>query len=271
MQRLLLLCSTILMLLVGCQALGGQPQQPEAGANNPITQQGVVRWDSDPLAVIFRAEITGGSESEAFYALNRVPECTVYGDGRVVWTVERDSPVPQVLFAFLTPDQVENFILGLTVEGRIFTFEAGADAQLPSADAPVIDLITLNVNDSQHQVDSFTPDLPDNYFFDTLTACQSLSTEPTVFEPEAAWIRVQAIEYNNDKPSVFWETDASGLDLGTLANEQESRWIEGQNVRVIWRQLRQGALDMQFLDDNGTYQVVLQVPGVTIDAPPAPQ
>lgn len=269
MQRLLLYLSIMLVLLVGCQALGGQPQQTGDGGNATI-QEGVVRWDSDPLAVVFRAEITGGSESDAFYAQNRVPECTIYGDGRVVWTSEGETPVPQVLFDFLTPDEVAAFILGLTVEGRIFTYEAGADMELPTSDEPVIELITLNINETQHQVDSFS-DWPDDYFEDTLQACKSLSTQPAVFEPDAAWISVQAVQYENNKPSVFWETEASGLDLSSLANEQESRWIEGQNVRIIWEQLRNGTLDLQFLDELGTYQVVLQVPGVTIDAPPAPQ
>lgn len=263
--------SSMIMVLVGCQALGGSPQGSGDGNNsNPITQSGVVRWDRDPLAVVFRADIVGGDDQDALYRLNEVPLCTLYGDGRLVYTLESsDGILPQVIFDFLTDQEIINFVTGLTVESRLFTFEAGEGLEVPSSSEPVVETITLNVNDVEHTVDAFS-DWPEEYFNDVIESCQAQANEPAVFEPTAGWIRVESIEYRTDTPSVFWEAGAGGLDFSTIVNAEETRWIEGENVAIIWNQIRNNGLDMQFTDDLGTYQVALQIPGVTRDAPATP-
>lgn len=261
---------SMILILVGCQALGGSPQgSTDGNENNPVAQSGVVRWDRDPLSIVFQADITGGDDQDELYRLNEVPLCTLYGDGRLVYTVENPEGVlPLVLFDYLTDEEIVSFVSGLTIESRFFTYESGADLEVPGEVAPVVEVLKLSVNDTEHIVDGFS-DWPDEYFEDTIEACQATANEPAVFEPTAGWIRVESVEYRSYSPSVFWEAGAGGLDISSISPD-ETRWIEGDNVRIIWHQIRDNGLDMQFMDGNWTYHIALQIPGVTRDAPPAP-
>ena len=67
--------------------------QPTTTQSTP--DSGLVTWDRTPQTIIFRADILGG-ESD-FVARNAVPNCTIYGDNRVVWVNELGPFQVQVL------------------------------------------------------------------------------------------------------------------------------------------------------------------------------
>lgn len=269
-MRQLILLMSLVVLLAACQpaADDGGSSDPAADRNNPDNR--IIQWDRDPYHEVFEIEVVGGEEGEAFWRQNEVAPCTIYGDGRVVWEQEGgDGIYRQVLFDYLTDDQVSGFIDALTVEGRIFTYGTEYDSQLPESGSPVYEEMTLAVNDTVHVTDAFA-DWPDSYYEDILELCQTLADTPTILEPEGAWISVQAIDYDPRIPSVFWDDEASGLSLNDISAGQETVWIEGRNVRAMWRVLRETGVDVQFTENDVHYLVALQVPGVTIDAPPAP-
>lgn len=257
----LALIMLVSLLLTAC---GGGGEASPAGD----TSGSVVRWPRDPQHIIFRAEVTGG-EDEGLVALNEVPLCTLYGDGRLVWTVAGEGGLDDVRFDFLDDVKIIDFVNYLVVSMRIYTYEAEYDFQLPQSTTPVYERMILNVNDRQHATDDFA-EWPVDYFEDIVERCQSIAPTPRIFEPQGAWLSVQQVDYQNNRPSVFWEADAAGLSLQSIAQSGERRWIEGNLVIILWRTLRDTALDMQFNEGNAYYQIALQVPGVTADAPLAP-
>ena len=267
MKRIISLMG-ILLLVSACQALGGG-----GGGDNSQSSEtnqssgGVIQWDKDPLNVVFRADITGGDNQDAFFTKNEIPPCTVYGDGRVVWT---STDTTDILFDFLSDQEVVNFVSNLTIQQRFYTYQARRDVQLPENIEPVVETLTLNVNDLVHQSDSYSA-WPPNYFSTILELCQNLSDSPTIFLPEEAWISIEVTEYDSTAPTIYWEPDASGLSIREVANAEDSRmWIEGQNVGIIWNVFRTDPPDTQFNEDGFDYFVALEIPGVTRDAPPAP-
>lgn len=263
MRRWLMLMGLALSLA----ACGGGDGGGDAGTNPDY----LVNWVRDPYTAVFRAEVVGGQSSDTeFIRLNDVPPCTIYGDGRVVWTEESPTGgVPKVLFDFLSDEQITTFILGLTVEGRFLTYNEEYLNQLPSTDTPVYEKMTVAVNDVTHVSDAFAA-WPEDYYEKFLTQCRQLGKTPRIFEPEGAWLSAQTIEYNPTLPSIFWEAEAAGLSLNQVFASGEKRWIEGQNVRILWKALRDNGLNTQITEGNLDYMILLQVPGVTVEAPPAP-
>lgn len=262
MRRWLMLMSLALVLA----ACGGG----DGGGGDPNSEH-LVNWVRDPYSVIFRAEVVGGQSNENdYYRLNEVPPCTIYGDGRVVWTEERPTGgVPSVLFDFLTEEQISSFVLGLTVEGRFLTYTEEFPNQIPTSETPVYEKMTLFINDVTHVTDEFA-EWPDRYYEQFLTQCRKLGATPRIFEPDGAWISAQTIEYDGTLASIYWEPEAAGLIINQIFASGEKRWIEGQIVRVLWKALHDNGLNTQFTEGDLTYNILLQVPGVTLDAPPAP-
>lgn len=259
MRRLALMA--LLLVLAACQALGGE-QGGASSDGHPI------QWPNDPLHVVFRAEVTGGSNGDALYIRNDVPACSIYGDGRVVWT--QDAFSNQVLIDRLSAARVREFVEYLTVQQRIYTYGTGADAQIPSSVEPIYELLTLHVNNVQHQTDAFAG-WPTGFYDDIVAVCQSLSQAPAIFQPQEGWVSAAIIFYNPSRPTILWDSAASGLDLLELANNAERRWVTGRNVIALWAAIHESSPDVQFTDEQGnSFHVAVEVPGVSASAPPPP-
>lgn len=253
------------LVLASCQALGGgdspnQPVQPGSGS--------AVQWDRSPSNVVFRAEIVGGDNADAFHTRSEIPDCTIYGDGQVVWTTGGGDQ-GQVLFDRLSDDQIQRFVEQLTLARGIYNYEAGAEPELFSDVEPVVEQLTLSVNNRTHITDSMGG--WDFEFYQViLNQCRDLGQTPTIFEPEGAWVSAIATEYTTTLPTVSWSASGSGVDLAELAASGERQWVTGRIARALWVLLRDSSPDLQFNQATGTYQIALEIPNVTRDAPDAP-
>jgi len=250
---------TLMSLLAACQ--------PGGGGITPAPQE-VVQWNKDPYAVVFRAEIVGGDNDDAFYMLNEIPACTVYGDGRVVWIVD-GSGAREVLFDFISPDDMARFVVELGITRKFYDYKEGFPLQLPTSSKPVYERLTLENNGVKYISDSFSG-WPFDYYNQSLQLCIAQAKTPRTFEPDGAWISAQEIPYDARIPSLFWEAEAAGLSFLALAGTQERRWLEGALVKILWQAIKDNGFDMQFSEIERYYRIALQVPGVTRDAPPAP-
>jgi hypothetical protein len=265
LKRALILIGLI-FTLAGC----GQGNNDAAATPDVQSVVGLVNWNHDPYQVVFRAETVGGDNTDALYRLNDVPACTIYGDGRVVWTEQSMSGgVPTVLFDVLTEERVTSFALYLSVELRFLTYTEEYPNEIPGSSDPVYEKMTLAINDVTHVTDAFST-WPDQYYDIVLEACQKLAITPRKFEPDAGWLSAQMVTYNASVPSIIWDAAAAGFSFNEVSATQEKRWMEGNLVKILWRAMYDNSFDIQF-DENGiVYQIALQVPGVTRDAPPAP-
>ena len=271
MKRVLTLL-LLITVLAGCQVLGGGGDDDNDDDNtNPTSQNSdaVIQWDRDPENVVFRAEVTGGEFANTLSGQNEVPLCTIYGDNRVVWTVNADSlSLPQVLFARVEDLAITNFIESLTFYYRIYEYDADA-VLVPLEDGvvPAVEQMTVNVNDLVHVTDAFSG-WDFQFFEEILAQCRTLSITPTVFEPTQAWLSAELVEFDTNRPSI--SLPESVVDLADIVDSSEPTWIEGNSVRILWSQLRSTQPDVQFEQGENTYQLGLQVPSVTIDSPAAP-
>jgi hypothetical protein len=261
-------CALIVLALAlaSCQVLGRESGGQEQNAQAPTT----IRWDRSPSTVVFRVDVTGGEQASSFYARGEIPPCSIYGDGRVIWTTEASGYETQVLIDRVDDDAIRGFVEFLTYQERIFSYGAEADLLPPTDIEPVVETITLAVNDRTHVTDSFSGwDI--DYFRNMLDACRELAPAPAIYEPPGAWLSVIEVSYNSNLPFIQWNAEASGLNLASAAASDEPQWITGQNLRVLWNLLLRSRPDVQFGQAEGTYQIALQVPNVTRDSPPPPE
>ncbi len=258
----------LVLLLAACSALGGEPAAQNAGDVTSGGDNHPIQWNRDPYYVVFRADVVGGDDADAFYRKNEVPPCTIYGDNRVVWTVENSEGSAQVLWDRLSDEVIREFVSDLTVNFRFYTYKSRAGEEI-TTELPVMETLTLGVNDVIHTSDSFS-DWPPDYYADILEKCQSLSQTPVLFEPEGAWIIAEPVIYEPAIPSVIWDADATGLDLNILAENGAPEWHTDNNVRLLWNLIHDSTPDTQFTQGVDTFLVAVQVPGVTRDAPPPP-
>jgi hypothetical protein len=267
MKRWFVLLGTIL-IISACSALAGDSNSNTSQtADQPTTddESALVQWDRDPLHIVFQADVTGGEQFDTFVEGNRVPLCTIYGDGRIVWLSDDEN---QVLFDLLSDQQITDFVTDLTVIERFFTFKSGIDTLIPSAEVPITDTLLLQVNGVSHRTDNFG-DWTENYFNRVLEKCTSLGTQPRIFQPSEGWFSVSIISYDSTLASVPWDAEATGLNLFDVAESPASSiWLENNLVLAIWTAIRDNGLRVQFNQDGSDFLVVLRVPGVTVDAPP---
>lgn len=261
---------SITLMISACSALAGDTNTNTAQTDDqpePNSGESLVNWDTSPLNIVFQADVLGGSRYGTYVDGNRIPLCTLYGDGRVVW-VSGDNN--EVLFDILTPEEVTDFVTYLTVTERFFTYTAGLDNLLPSPEFPITDVMLLQVNDVSHRIDSFG-NWSEGYFNRILERCTNIGTQPSQFLPSEGWFSAQIIDYNSSLPSVPWDAGASGLSLFDVAEAQASTmWLENNLVAPIWTAIQDNGGVVQFNQDGIEFLVVLHVPGVTVVAPPPP-
>jgi hypothetical protein len=199
--------------------------------------------------------------------LSDIPICTIYGDNRIVWVNELDAFHVEILYDFLTDAQIDNFVTYLTVQERIYTYEAHAAEQANGEVAPVVEVVTINVNGQMHVADAFSG-WDSEWFSRVARACKRIGQTPILYEPSGAWLTVESAEYNIAVPTVNW--DGQSLLLADVLTGSQPRWIEGGEMLLLWNYLNTLPSNMLFLQNNAFYRIALQVPGVSRMSPPPP-
>jgi hypothetical protein len=247
-------------VLAACSGANNNPGQPPS-PQNPI------EWDRKAGSIVFRADVEGGQDD--FTRRNEIPDCTLYGDNTVVWRNEVGTFETQALFDKITDDAVRNFVTFLTINQEFYKYQGKADLQPPSAQTPAVETLSLTVNSATRKTDAYSG-WDREYYERILRQCKALGTRPALFEPSAAWVSAQAVDYNPNVPSVLWDGDAAGLKLADLAASGQRKWITDKNVKILWSMIRSAPLNMQFSEGDKQYEVAIEVPNINRDAPPAP-
>lgn len=224
------------------------------------TPSTLAQWDRSPQAITFRADVVGG-EGE-IGARNAIPDCTIYGDNRVVWTNPLSSFEIQVLEDRLSDTVVDDFVQYLTVDERIYTFGGhDTDGTQP------VENVWITVSGSTHHADAISG-WGAAWYPRVRDACKHLSNAPVLVAPTSGWLSAQAVEFNPQSPVSRWNGALIGLSLADIG-AGEPRWISGEGAAWLWGTLHSLPTSLIFDDAGSYFQVALQVPGVTRDAPPA--
>ncbi len=245
----------LILLIAACQPAATNEQQPN-----------IVRWDHNPQNIIFRADIVGG-ESD-FQARNDIPNCTIYGDNRVVWSNELGPSTVQVLEDRLPDAAINAFAQYLAVNERVYTYEARLKEIQAQADVnPVVETIVINVNDLPHTADSFGG-WDGDWFPRVLAGCKNLSQAPVLVAPSSGWLSAQRVSFSMQPPVATWNAKQMGISLNSATGAPQ--WISGDAASSLWNTIHSLPSNLIFEDGSDYFEVALQVPGVTRDAPPAP-
>jgi hypothetical protein len=235
--------------------------------STPTRPPGLINWDRDPSAIVFRADVVGGSQNTS--RLSETPLCTIYGDNRVVWVNELDAFNVEILYDQLEDVVIGDFVTYLTVNERIYTYEALASEHDTGSTSPVVETVTLNVNGDTHTADGFSG-WDSDWFARVLRACQRISQSPILFAPSGAWLTVESAAYNIESPTTTWNPQETELSLNEVANDGQPRWIEGGNLQTLWNYTITLPSTLLLSEDGNYYRIALQVPGITRTSPPPP-
>jgi len=256
----------LVMLITACSDGGGGDSGGDANPQDDLLAS--IQWPQEPDHIVFRADVVGGANFDSFLRLSEVPECTVYGDGRVVWVVENAQGDAQTVFNIVTPLDIRNFVSTVTFNFDIYGQETAAEFALDTT-PPVVEQLQIHINDVQHTTD-ILGGWDYDYYEEILQLCIDMAGQPTIFEPAGAWLSVQATEFDTRSPLQRWDADITGVDLAELAASGEPVWIEGRLLEVMWDLVERNPADLQLDQNGGIFWIALQIPNVTRSSPPTP-
>ncbi len=266
-QRVFWLVALCALALAGCR--GNPPSGGNAGGGGTtFAGDNAIRWPREANHTVFEIDVEGGME--AFTQRNDIPLCAVYGDNRIVWLDTTQPNRTIVLFDVVEDIEIYDFVIDLTVNKRLFTYEGTAEDLYAEGERPVYERIILDVNDTRHITDGFS-DWPDGFFREVMEACTSISDTPALYEPSGGWLSVESAIYDPDAATIFWNAEGAGIDLNELADEPERLWVDQTaTVNRLWNTMTNSPSYRQFQQGDDYYEIAFEVPNIHPSAPPAP-
>lgn len=238
--------------------------------NSPSSSQSsggpVLGWSKDPTTVIFRLDQTVDGEPQ-IDALNRLPRCTIYGDGHVVWVNSVPPNGEQVLETQIDDSAFRAFLEFVVRDQKFYDIPDYAAQRLPSPNTPVVESITLNLNQQVRTIRNYDrwPGDVYNVLFDK---CSNLTNQPVLYVPTGAWVTAYPID-RGSLPEILWQPSAP-FRLSDVAASKTATWATDVALRQLWTFERQTLGKVQWNDNDKYFRVVIQVPGISRDSPPPP-
>jgi hypothetical protein len=224
-------------------------------------QLGLFDWKRDPQMIIVRLDSRPLEDSPAFL-LNSIPPCTLWGDGRVVWSTTDQYGSEEILEGRASDAAIRAFLQDIIARGF---YEWEDELVFSSEGTPVLESITVSLYDEVHTVRRYSY-WPQNSFALILEGCQQLSDAPVRVLPTAGWVSAYRVPRDPGAPTWLWPADAP-FTLAELADSQEERWLEGSLATEVWLSARERRGDVQVIERSGdAYQVAIVVPGYSRDA-----
>lgn len=249
---------------------GNETTSGDIGGESAAVDNNPIQWDRSPDTIVFRADVVGGDMVGTPQEQSEIPACTIYGDNRVVWTTYTSDDEIQVLYDILADEVIRSFVEYLVVGKRFFEYDAEASLQSASGPQPVVETLFLNVNNEPHLTDSFGG-WDYDYYVEVLRFCREISIAPVIYEPSGAWVAAVEVPYSPNTPSIFWDPVANGIDLAALAASGEPMWVTGAPLQILWHRFTTSLPGTRFDQDFISYEIILQVPGISRTSPPAPE
>jgi hypothetical protein len=259
MRRSLLLIGVIGLMLVACS------KEKKSPANTGSGQVlGSFDWDRSPSTLIVRLDTQSETASQPD-RLNSIPPCTLWGDGRVVWSTFDETGAEQILEARVDETTMRTFLEDIINRGF---YNWTSDLVPSDASNPVSESMTLYLYNEAHTVQKFNA-WPQDSYTKILQNCQHLSSTPVLVLPKAGWISAYPIPLDSSMPNWRWPSSAP-FTLQELAEKSQSRWLEGDLASYIWLNARRSHGRIQVIERNQAYQVAIVVPGYSREAASPP-
>lgn len=254
MRRIWLLA---MLVAIGLAACGDS--SPQGGENTG--KLGLFDWKRDPQAIVVRLDSRPLEDDPAFL-LNSIPPCTLWGDGRVVWSTVDQYGTEEILEGRASDAAIRAFLEDIIARGF---YDWEDELVFSSESTPVLESITVSLYDEVHTVRRYSY-WPQNSFALILEKCQQLSDTPVRVLPTAGWVSAYRVPRNASAPTWLWPASAP-FTLAELADSQEERWLEGPLATEVWLSARERRGDVQVIERSGdAYEVAIVVPGYSRDA-----
>lgn len=265
MRRLrVILCGLCLMTLAACGNGGGGGTPQPTSTSQPSSP--VIQWDKTPGKVVMRLDRVVPKEP-AYEAHNRIPSCTLYGDGHLVWVNTISGQGEEILEAYLDEITIRSLIEFVIRDQKFYDVPDYAAQELPPSETTPINSITLNVNNELRTIRSFRI-WPTNIYNQIYDRCLKISNVRAVLIPTGAWITVFE-QARNQGPSTVWKVTMP-FKAADAAASNAARWVTGPALADMWQLIRRFYGNVQWTEGLKAYRVAIQVPGVSRDSPPAP-
>lgn len=259
-RKFALLCS--LVLLAAC---GGAPAPEQTPAAQP--QGEVIGWDRSPNTIIMRLDRIVLNESPR-ERLNRLPTCTLYGDGRLIWVSVVPPSGEEVSETYLDEVTMRGFLEYIIRDLNFYDLPDLAAQEFPPSEDAVQESLTLNVSRGLRTIRSYRG-WANNAYVAILERCRTINPQRALFVPTGAWITVYEEPRNPALPEVGWPL-AAPFRLEEVAASGEARWISGVALTQLWNYERQTLGRIQWIENERAYRVAIQVPNISRDSPPIP-
>lgn len=259
-RKLALICTVLLLAACG--------NAPAAEQTSPSQPQGeVIGWDRNPNTIVMRLDRIILNESPR-ERLNRLPACTLYGDGRLVWVSAVPPAGEEVSETYLDEVTMRSFLEYIIRDLNFYDLPDLAAQEFPPSENAAQESLTLNVSRGLRTIRSYRG-WANNAYLAVLERCRTINPQRALFVPTGAWITVYQEERNPALPEVGWPLTAP-FRLAEVAASGEARWISGVALAQLWSYERQTLGRMQWIENNLAYRVAIQVPNISRDSPPAP-
>lgn len=262
-NRALLMLLVLAVMLASCA-----PAVPQS-APTPLPTQIAYHWDERAAVTLLRADQFTAPLSD-FNVAARVPDCAVYGDGRVRWVEPPTTPGAQGrLYESPVDDQALADLLPRVVESDFFTLAGIIGPDL----GPVREVMVRLEGMGSHTVQVATIESAPDAFNSLYAACAALRQPENATEviPDAGWIHVYPVDNPGSQPQP-WPDNAP--QLAALASEP--RWYANPAlIGQIWTAQRDYGTEATysggFASDPQYYRVIVRAEGFTLDTPRAPR
>ncbi len=244
------------------QSDGARTDGPAAPSNAPLPE---LIWDDAPENVVISATFCCGF-APRLAVTNYIPDATVFGDGRIIWTTIDETGGRQVFEAQLSPEALE-LLLSQVAEAGFFGWE-DRYADLSIADA-ADQCIQVNLDSVSKSVCEYVKGAPEAFheLYEELTNGTGAEGKP--FIPETAFLTVE----NLGSDLNLGDQKVNALDeatLGfTLEKAQQGVWIEGTALAQLWQEVNAKPWLPLVEDGQAFFQLGLQVPGLSSRSAPS--
>ncbi|MHB8624743.1 MAG: hypothetical protein ACYDBJ_18795 [Aggregatilineales bacterium] len=256
------------LLLSACNNTNGATPGVPAGGTLDSASPPPIGWDTSPNAVIFRLDRTLNGEP-VVNAHNRLPLCTLFGNGHLVWVNPTPPNGEQILEAQLDTPTIQSFADFAIRQQHFYSIPDYAANELPPSGQYTTESISLNLNNTAHTIRNYSH-WPGNEFQNMLDKCGHLTQQPVLYVPTGAWLEVYPVSGPDPDPPILW-TSAVPFRLADVASSGKPLWLSGDLLGTLWRQIHRSLGAVQWIENNKAYQIALEVPNISRDAPLAPQ
>lgn len=220
-----------------------------------------VSWDTQADAMIIQGTYCCGLVPE-MVALNYIPDVTVWGDGRVVWTTY-DAEQRLVLEGRLTREALRALLQGAVDDG-FFGWENSY------ADYSVTDLasqcLTIRLTSETKTVCEYYQGAPEAFHKLYAQLAGGAGAVGAEYQPARGYLtarRLNNFDAAQTPVTAQWPADA---DV-SLAEAQDGRWVDGAALAAAWQVVNQDRWGALVQAGDAYYALIVQVPGLHQNAP----